>query len=172
MKATYFAKIATILLAASAINLGIGLFTPLWAADECVTLQTDKGDYLTAVDGGGHTKNAIHTNSKRVENEEIFQLIDLGNGGVALRTYKRYYVTAVDGGGRTKDAVYTNSTRIDDRETFRAISISGGRLALRTYGGYYVTAVDGGGHTRDALRTDMKEISDWAVFTVNSFPCD
>jgi hypothetical protein len=78
------------------------------------------GFYLTAVDGGGRTENAIHTDARWIRSWELFRLsFDPSTGHYGIQTATNNFVTAVSGGGRTTDVIHTDATQLQSWEKFR-----------------------------------------------------
>ncbi len=134
-------------------------------------IQSFDRHYLTAVGGGGHTYNAIHTDATQARAWEKFTLVDADKGTpnvtYGIRTMKGYYLSAVDGGGRITNVMHTNRTRINDWEEFQLESLGGGWFAIKTFNGRYVTAVNSGGlstQVADVLHTDARQVKNWEKF--------
>ena len=95
-------------------------------------LQTSKGNYVTAVRGGGIgdslTNEAavmhrpIVTNGALLSFNAMFRFIPISKEHVALRTPDgKHYVTAVNGGGiggDNEEPIHTTATTIGPNETF------------------------------------------------------
>lgn len=127
-------------------------------ADTCV-IQTRDGHYLTAVDGGDRTDEAVDTGATAAGSGEEFVRIALGEGKYAFRTPSGHYLTAAGGGGRNSDVLHTDASAIDTDETFSFVDLGRGWRAIRTSGGYYLTAVGGGGSTdADPVHSDARVI--------------
>jgi hypothetical protein len=75
-------------------------------------LQTYHEPFVTAVDGGGQTSDAIHTDATRVRGWELFRLrvVPMQNGSsYAFETRDTGHVlTAVNGGGLTSNAIQSD----------------------------------------------------------------
>ncbi|WP_262064479.1 fascin domain-containing protein [Streptomyces sp. STR69] len=129
------------------------------------TIQTVDGHFLTAVDGGGHTTNAIQSNRTVASTWEKFQLVPAGdNLHVGLRTSNGNYLTAVGGGGQANaDAIHTNATVLSAWEEFR---ITFEPTLIQTVNGNLLTAVSGGGRTNEAVHTDatLSNFGSWEEF--------
>ena len=133
-----------------------------------------KGNYLTAVGGGGRITDVVHTDATQPRSWEKFRLwVDLGSGynpPYAIQTTSGRYLTAVGGGGRTTDVVHTDATQIAAWEKFRLLTQVGpsdyGAYAIQTARGNYLTATGGGGHKTDppAVHTDATHIGSWETF--------
>ncbi|MFN8489161.1 MAG: hypothetical protein U0350_16360 [Caldilineaceae bacterium] len=128
------------------------------------SVQTITGNYLTAIDGGGRSTDAIHTDATQIREWERFKLINLGNGWYAIQTITGNYLTAVGGGGRLTDVIHTDATQIREWEKFKLISLGNGWYAIQTITGNYLTAVDGGGRFTNVIHTDATQIREWEKF--------
>lgn len=135
-------------------------------------IQTQSGNYLTAVGGGDRTSDVMHTDATVPQAWETFGLIpqvppfsiypqhyDLTQDApwyYAIATDKGNYVTALGGGGQATDpAVHTDATKVNTWELFRLICkgplMSGRQYALRPVAGYTLAAVKGGGQIHNGL---------------------
>ncbi len=75
-----------------------------------ITIETKRGFYLTAVEGGGQTCDVVHTDrhiNSGYADWERFYLAELDNGEVAILTLDGFFLTAVGGGNRTCRVLYT-----------------------------------------------------------------
>jgi hypothetical protein len=117
-------------------------------------IQTAKGNYLTAVDGGGRTTDVLHTDATQVSNWEEFRLYDLSAGGgaptyFAIQTIHGGYLTAVGEGGKYEDAMHTDATQIGSWEHLRLVKCgdlgSGYQYNIIPANDQILTAVNGGG---------------------------
>lgn len=135
--------------------------------------RTQKGFYLTAIDGGGRTTDpTVVTGATSAGAWEKFKL------GIAtppspydknIRTASGNYLTAVNGGGMTANAVHTDATQPRDWERFRLIYVGGyppPYYGIGTIKGNFLTAVGAGGKYQDALHTDAREIKGWEQFRI------
>ncbi len=142
-------------------------------------IQTSRGYYLTAVEGGGRITNVVHTDATQIGSWEKFRLVPYPQAGpsytpgsFAIRTGNgRNYLTAVGGGGRTTDVVHTDATQIGSWEKFslQVLTTPGvyGAYAIWTGNGRnYLTATGGGGHNTDppAVHTDATKVGSWETF--------
>ena len=156
---------------ALSLAIGLGLVAGAQAANAPITctIQTNSGNYLTAVGGGGRTTDVLHTDATRALSWEKFVLVDVGEGNsqYGLRTKTGNYLTAVSGGGRTSDVFHSDATQLRDWEKIRVQSLGGDLYALKTVSGNYITAVGGGGRTTDVLHTDATRIGAWEKFRLN-----
>jgi hypothetical protein len=100
-------------------------------ADPAVTafdksFQTATGNYVTAVNGGGMTSDALHTDATQVRGWEQFRMNNLSVEHVAATYYELYTiggrdVTAVGAGGHYEDAIHTDAVHVDTWEEFRPV---------------------------------------------------
>jgi hypothetical protein len=114
-----------------------------------------KATYLTAVDGGGQTTNAIYTNVwQTVGPNEKFTLWVSGNPYYAFQTANGSYLTAVNGGGLTTNAVETAPKQLNAWALFKLVPSYNAAdsppfpVAIQTLRGFFLTAVGGGGQRR------------------------
>jgi hypothetical protein len=78
-----------------------------------------KGNYLTAVGGGGRTADVIHTDATQIGAWERFWLRpDQYGWRNTIQTVDRHYLTAVGGGGKTMDVIHTNAVTAKSWEHF------------------------------------------------------
>lgn len=131
------------------------------------------GYYLTAVDGGGRTEDAIHSDAKQVGSWEKFRLlVDTATGHYGVQTDTGNYVTAVGGGGRVADVIHTDATQLRAWEKFRLPASphdypgTENLYAIQTFDGHYLTAVGGGGKTTDAIHSDAVSVRTWEEFWI------
>ena len=129
------------------------------------TIKTTNGHFLTAVDGGGHTTNAIQSDRTVASTWEKFALVPAGdNVHVGLRTSNGNWLTAVGGGGQANaDAIHTDATVLSTWEEF---SISALPTLIQVVNGDLLTAVDGGGRTTEAVHTNatLSNFGSWEEF--------
>jgi hypothetical protein len=142
-------------------------FTPPTLPGEFV-LQTYKGNYITAVNGGGRTTNVLHTDAAQIGTWEKFRILGGAlSGQYNLQTLKGNFLTAVNGGGSTSDAVHTDATKIGSWEQFRFNPDQyGWRRSIQTVNGHFLTAVGGGGKTSDAIHADAVRAGNWEEFYI------
>ncbi len=133
--------------------------------------QTSNGHFLTALGGGGHGSNAVHTDATKIGGWEKFRLVPVGPAPTsgrpnyyAIMTSNGHYVTAVNGGGVIGDALHTDATNVAAWEIFRMFQQPGGYFTIQTVNGYLLTAVGGGGKTTDPIHTDGKSASGWEMW--------
>ena len=148
---------------------GLGTFPGEFA------IQTQKGFYVTAIDGGGRTADPILvTASTTVGPWEKFKFAATYPNtpyDKTIQTARGNYVTAVNGGGLTANVFHTDATQARDWERYRLLDLGVGNFAptyyaLYTIKGFYVTAVGAGGKYADALHTDAKQIQAWEQFRI------
>jgi hypothetical protein len=140
-------------------------------ADPAVTaydksFQTATGNYLTAVNGGGMTSDALHTDATQVRGWEQFRMNDLSWVNFAATYYALYTiggrnVTAVGAGGHYEDAIHTDARHVDTWEEFRPVKC--GDLGsghdyyiipnIVSNDGVVLSAPDGGGRVSGAVST-------------------
>lgn len=151
------------------------VLTPLQTAPLLVSalpghfaIQTFRGNYLTAVDGGGRISNAVHTDARQIGAWEKFRLLrGAGSGQLSIQASRGNYVTAVNGGGLTLDALHTDAIQIAAWEQFRLIPDQyGWRHAIQTVNGHYLTAVGAGGKAVDAIHADALKVGNWEEFYI------
>ncbi|MGZ3651529.1 MAG: fascin domain-containing protein [Bdellovibrionota bacterium] len=149
----------------SILLLSLGLNTAAQAANQTCFIQAFDGHYLTAVNGGGETVDAIHTNATTPSTWETFTLVPfIRGGGYAIKTVRGFYLTAVGGGGRATDVVHTDATVPSRWERFNLISLGNHVFAIQTYTRNYLTAQDSGGRTTDVIHSNAVRISTWEQF--------
>jgi hypothetical protein len=90
------------------------------------SFQTATGNYVTAVNGGDMTSDALHTDATQIRAWEQFRMNDLSVGNFAATWYSLYTVggrnvTAVGAGGHYEDAIHTDATHVDTWEEFRPV---------------------------------------------------
>jgi serine/threonine protein kinase len=95
-------------------------------------LRTVRGNYVTAVKGGGiggpnNSQYPIHTDATQVESWETFTFLKQPDGTFAIRTGGGFYLTAVNGGGWGEAAnqypIHTDATQVGSWETFTFVPI-------------------------------------------------
>jgi hypothetical protein len=143
-------------------------------AFDCVYgIKTQNGHYLTALNGGGLTSNAMASNRTQIGawEEFTFHPIDYNAAKWAIVAGDAYPLTAEGGGNRTKDAIQTNRTAIGPWETFRVFAYGDRTYAFQTADGHFVTAVGGGGRTTDVLHTNATVVGSWEHFSLETVFC-
>jgi hypothetical protein len=145
-------------------------------------IATDKGNYLTALGGGGQSDDpALHSDATKVNTWELFRLICSGprisGRQYALRPVSGGGLVAVDGGGKAQNALaIVSPTNFDLKpdQKFTLLQQPDGTFALQTISGNFVTAVTGGGvplsnthgTPSDVFHTNAVKISTWEKFHI------
>jgi hypothetical protein len=144
-------------------------------------IATEKGNYLTALGGGGQTADpALHSDATTVSTWELFRLICSGpllsGRQYTLRPVAGYTLAAVNGGGQVKNGLFMAALDDVDRkpwEKFTLLQQPDGTFALQTITGNYVTAVTSGGvppntsgQQSDVFHTDAVQIGTWEKFRI------
>jgi hypothetical protein len=145
--------------------------------------QTATGNYVTAVNTGGMTSDALHTDATQARSWEQFRMVDLSEAGFAptwygLTTIGGKSVTAVGGGGQYQDAIHTDGTQIGTWEEFRPVKCgdlgSGYDYYIIAADGRALTAANGGGAVSDALVSGKwfgePDNLEWSRFTLSRQP--
>ncbi len=132
-------------------------------------IQTVRGNYVTAVGGGGRDLDVMHTNATVFGSWERFTLVYTGDGvHYGLRTVFGYYVTAVNSGGlaasNVPDVLHTNATQLLDWEKFSIIAQGDGTYAIRAFDGHYLSARDGGGRVTRTFDSYVSQVQSWEKF--------
>src|SRR6476660_5031700 len=138
--------------------------------------RTQKGYYLTAINGGGRSGDpTVITSAISAGPWEKFKLAIAtppSPHDKTIQTTNGSYVTAVNGGGMTANVLHTDATQAKDWERFRLIDLGVGIPAahayygIQTIKGKYLTAVGAGGKYQDALHTDATQIKGWEQFRI------
>jgi hypothetical protein len=140
-----------------------------------VAIRTQKGFYVTAINGGGRTADPIVVTSATSAGPwEKFRLAVTSPStphDKSIQTASGNYLTAVNGGGMTANVLHTDATQARDWERFRLLDLTSGNFApsyyaIQTIKGFYVTALGAGGKYADAIHTDAKQIQAWEKFRV------
>jgi hypothetical protein len=84
------------------------------------SFQTATGNYISAVNGGGMTSDALHTDATQIRGWERFRMNNAATY-YDLYTIGRRYVTAVGDGGHYEDAIHTDATHLGTWEEFRPV---------------------------------------------------
>jgi hypothetical protein len=146
-------------------------------------IATDKGNYLTALGGGGQSDDpALHSDATKVNTWELFRLICSGplmsGRQYALRPVSGGGLWAVDGGGKAQNGLFIGApTNFDlkPQQKFTLLQQPDGTFALQTISGNFVTAVTGGGvppvesaqgPPSDVFHTNAVKISTWEKFHI------
>lgn len=155
--------------------------------DGTFSIQTETGNFVTAVGGGGHPTRAFHTDATAASTWEKFYLLktgDLGSGhqyairptgtgNIPGKGESLSYLTALGGGGRLLNAMTANSPLVDNSK-FHLSKQPDGSFAFRTPNGFNVlTADDGGGLAHGTPQMDnlittktTLQIQDWEKFKI------
>ena len=144
-------------------------------------IMLPNGNFVTAVDGGGHDTRAFHTDAIAAAALEEFYLLKTGGPGLgkyAIRptgtgpANSLRFLTANNGGGRTQHAI-TTSTEVLSDSIFVLVPQPDGSFAIKTPNLHnYVTADDGGGLAHgtpqmDNLITSKTVVQDWEKFRMH-----
>jgi hypothetical protein len=122
------------------------------------SLMTYTGNYVTAVNGGGVTWNALHTDATVIGGWEQLRMIDLAESGFkptwyALYTLNGNIVTATGAGGQYYDPIHTDGYQVGSWEEFHPDKCgdpgSGYEYYIIAADGLPLSADDGGGHADD-----------------------
>lgn len=135
--------------------------------------RTQKGYYLTAINGGGRTGDpTVITSATSAGPWEKFKL------GIAsppspydklIQTATGNYLTAVNGGGMTANVMHTDATQPKDWERFRLVYMGGyppPYYGIGTIKGNFLTAVGAGGRYQDAVHSDARQVQAWEQFRI------
>ena len=142
--------------------------------DDGFAFQTQTGNFVTAVGGGGRTTDVIHTDATQVQAWEEFSLepVDSSNPLVlAIRTKSGNFVTAVGMGGQSNaNAIHTDATAIGSWEKFLIRKCGDLGSGLQYYLIPYpssnpILAVNGGNRTQNAFTFAIGSQA-WGVFTL------
>ena len=139
--------------------------------------RTQKGYYLTAINGGGRSGDpTIITSAISAGPWEKFKLAIATPPSPHDKTVQTAttgnFVTAVNGGGMTANVLHTDATQAKDWERFRLIDLGVGIPAapayygLQTIKGNYLTAMGAGGKYQDAIHSNATEIKGWEQFRI------
>jgi hypothetical protein len=147
-------------------------------------IATEKGNYLTALGGGGQIADpALHSDATKVSAWELFRLICSGpltsGRQYTLRPVAGFTLAAVNGGGQVTSGLIMAAVDVVDRKQwakFTLLQQPDGTFALQTISGNYVTAVAGGGvpqiipdtggEASDVFHTDAVQIGTWEKFRI------
>ena len=135
--------------------------------------RTQKGFYLTAINGGGRVADPIVVTSATAAGAwEKFKLAIATPPSPydkTIITASGNYLTAVNGGGMTANVLHTDATQPKDWERFRLIYMGGfppPYYGIGTIKGNFLTAVGAGGKYQDAVHSDAKQIQAWEQFRI------
>ena len=149
------------------------------------TITTLTGNYVTAVDGGGQSTSAFHTDAVKASTWEQFYITAVGNLG-SLYTYAirpvasvydgdnpplyGRYLSATSGGGLITGNAITPVYGLGAATRFKLVLLGNGTYAIQTSNGVnYVTADQGGGlahgsPTDGNLQTNRTIAQAWEEF--------
>jgi hypothetical protein len=140
-------------------------------ADPAVTafdksFETASGNFVTAVNGGGMTSDALHTDATQIRGWEQFRMNDLslissGATYYELHTIGNRDVTAVGAGGQYEDAIHTDATNVGTWEEFRPVKCGDLGSGIEyfiipnvvPFDGWALSAPGGGGAVSNAVAT-------------------
>lgn len=154
-------------------------------------IQTPRGTFLTAVDGGGRYREAISSQATAIGEQQRFRIVQCSEEPVSGREYgilseaNDLFLKAVKGGGEPKSGIFLGPATAFDTK-FKLIRLADGTYALQTANGKnYVTALDGGGHVQsyhtgacgsfsgacledysDLFHTDAAQVHAWEKFRI------
>ena len=130
------------------------------------SFQTATGNFVTAVNGGGMTSDALHTDATQIRGWEEFRmndlsLLDSGATYYELYTIGKRDVTAVGAGGQYEDAIHTDATNVGTWEEFRPVKCGDLGSGIEyfiipnvvPFDGWALSAPGGGGALSDAVAT-------------------
>ncbi len=159
------------LLAPGKAVLGTTGFTSAYPGE--FAFRTQKGYYLTAINGGGRIADPIVVTSATAAGAwEKFKLAIATPPSPydkTIQTASGNYLTAVNGGGMTANVLHTDATQPKDWERFRLIYMGGfppPYYGIGTIKGNFLTAVGAGGRYQDAVHSDAKQIQAWEQFRI------
>ena len=155
------------------------------AQDGTFSIQTETGNFVTAVGGGGHATRAFHTDATKASTWEKFYLLktgDLGSGhqyairptgtgNIPGKGETLSYLTALNGGNRVLNAMTANSPLVDNSK-FRLSKQPDGSFAFHTPNGFTLLTADNGGGLAhgtpqmDNLITTKAQVQDWEKFKI------
>jgi hypothetical protein len=129
-----------------------------------------KGNYLTAVGGGGKSTDVIHTDAIQPGDWGKFKFwVDSATRQYyAFQTANGHFVTANNAGGLTGETLFSTATVIQGWEMFKLLSQwPFASHAVQTLRGYLLTAVGGGGkNSGDTIHTDAVKAAEWEFFNI------
>ena len=135
--------------------------------------RTQKGYYLTAINGGGRIADPIvvtwATAAGAWEKFKLAIATPPSPYDKTIITATGNYLTAVNGGGMTANVLHTDATQPKDWERFRLIYMGGfppPYYGIGTIKGNFLTAVGAGGRYQDAVHSDAKQIQAWEQFRI------
>jgi len=135
--------------------------------------RTQRGYYLTAINGGGRIADPIVVTSATAAGAwEKFKLAFATPPSAydkTIQTASGNYLTAVNGGGMTTNVLHTDATEPRDWERFRLVYMGGfppPYHGIGTIKGNFLTAVGAGGRYEDAVHSDARQIKGWEQFRI------
>jgi hypothetical protein len=140
-------------------------------------IRTQKGYYLTAINGGGRATDPVVVTSATSAGPWAKFRLSVTHPNTpydkSIQTAGGNYLTAVGGGGRTTDVLHTDATQAKDWERFGLAELKFSWshyfvYGIRTIRGNYLTAIGAGGRGKgtDAIHTDATTINDWEKFGI------
>ena len=130
------------------------------------SFETASGNFVTAVNGGGMTSDALHTDATQIRGWEQFRMNDLSLISSGATYYELYTigkrdVTAVGAGGQYEDAIHTDATNVGAWEEFRPVKCGDLGTGIEyfiipnvvPFDGWALSAPGGGGAVSDAVAT-------------------
>jgi hypothetical protein len=141
-----------------------------------LAFETIKGNFITAVNGGGRIEDVIHTDAVDISTWEEFRILPTGTPAglaVAIQTNTGNFVTAVGLGGKTTNAIHTDAVAVNTWETF-FIKKWGGPSSDTPYfivdtdRNQAIAASEGGNQTQNTIKFfgQASVPIDWARFTI------
>lgn len=126
------------------LYLGIGVPS----APTYYAIQTIRGNYLTAVNAGGQSQDAVHTDATQIKGWEQFRIVKCGDPGsgyeYAVQAADAQFLAATKWEGKAGFGLDPRPAEADMK--FKLIRQSDGTYALQTANGRtYLTALGGGG---------------------------
>ncbi len=135
--------------------------------------RTQKGFYLTAINGGGRIADPVvvasATSAGAWEKFKLAIATPPSPYDKTIQTASGNYLTAVNGGGMTANVLHTDATQPKDWERFRLVYLGTSPppyYGIGTIKGNFLTAVNAGGRYQDAVHSDAKQIQAWEEFRI------
>jgi hypothetical protein len=150
--------------ATAGMSQSASLARPDLTTPNTCAIQSNNGDFLSAVDGGGRTTDVIRTNATRISTWERFTFVNAGGVHVGIKTANGHYLTAIDGGGRNTDVIHSDATHLQAWEEFTLVPEGNQVYGIETINGHFLTSVDDGGRATDAIHSDATQIRGWELF--------
>ncbi len=144
-----------------------------------VTIQTSKGTFITAVNGGGlgGSDAAMNTNRTQQLGWETFTCILTLPNKLSLKTSGGNWITASLGGGvggpnADPFEIHTDAKKAGPWEQFKILTSDGAsnNCALVTNDGLFITAVNGGGFPGHGFRTTSDPTYKFPIHTDATWP--